>query len=102
MNQNRIDEFFWLFGTVFPIPESEEKKAKFEALTGGVKLEIAIPQMLKIVSTLIQDNQEDAKMWFRFLKQGIDYMTEQSNKLPEVSIPQDEINRLMGIQLKQK
>ena len=34
--------------------------------------------MLKIVSQLIQDNKEDAEMWFRFFKEGIDYMTEES------------------------
>jgi len=100
MNKNRIDEFFWLFGTVFPFPQSQEKRQKFEVLTGGIKLETAIPQMLKIISQLIQDNQNDAEMWFRFFKEGIDYMNETSYNLPEVSIPQEEISRLMRIQLK--
>ena len=100
MNNNRIDEFFWLFGTVFPFPNDSTKKERFEMLTGGVKLETAIPEVLKIISRLIQDNKEDAEMWFRFFRQGIDYMMENSNDLPETTIPQDEINRLMRIQLK--
>ena len=102
MNKLRVDEFFWLLGNVFPMPESPEKKAKFEALTGGVKLETAIPQMLKIVSQLLLDNEEQAELWFRFFREGIDYMNEESNQLPEVGYPREEIERLMRIQLKQK
>jgi len=101
LNHNRIDEFFWLFGIVFPIPQDIKKKAKFDALVNG-KMETIIPQFIHILSQLIKDNEKDAEMWFRFLSEGVDYMTEKSNQLPETSIPQEEINRLMEIQLKRK
>ena len=99
MNHNRIDEFFWLFGIVFPIPEDPKRKEKFDLLVGG-KIENIIPQFIHILSQLIKDNEKDAEMWFRFLSEGVDYMTEKTNELPDTSIPQEEITKLMRIQLK--
>ena len=99
MNEKRIDEFFWLFGLVFPIPEDSKKKLQFDALVGG-KIEKVIPQFIHMLSQLIKDNEEKSEMWFTFLRQGIDYMQEKSSKLPDVDYPQEEIDRLMRIQLK--
>ena len=71
MNHNRIDEFFWLFGLVFPIPTDPKKKEQFDALVGG-KIESVIPQFIHILSQLIKDNEKESEMWFRFLSQGVE------------------------------
>jgi len=99
MNQNRIDEFFWLFGLVFPIPQDSKKKEQFDALVGG-KIEKVMPQFIHMLGQLIKDNEEKSQMWFTFLNQGIQYMQEKSNKLPDVDYPQEEIEKLMRIQLR--
>jgi len=99
LDDSRIDETFWLFGLVFPIPNDSKKKAQFDALVGG-KVEKIIPQFIHMLSRLIKDNPQTAEMWFDFVSQGIAYMKGESDKLPDVDYPQEEINRLMRIQLK--
>lgn len=99
LDDSRIDEVFWLFSLVFPIPSDSKKKTQFDALVGG-KVEKIIPQFIHMLSQLIKDNPQTAEMWFDFVSQGISYMKKESNKLPDVEYPQDEIEKLMRIQLK--
>ena len=35
LDNTKIEQFFWLFGLVFPIPQDSKKKAQFDALVGG-------------------------------------------------------------------
>lgn len=99
LDNNRIDETFWLFGLVMPIPEDDSKKKALEGIVGG-KLETVIPQFMKMLGLMIKQNHETAEMWIKFVSESLDYIQKKSDKLPEVDIPQEEINRLIRIQRK--
>ena len=87
LDDSRINEFFDMLGWVFPIPDDPKKIAQIEALTGGQKLHNIIPQMINVVKIMIKDNKEASEMWFRFFKQGIDFMDGTSNHPPEIQMP---------------
>ena len=99
LDDSRVDEAFWLFGLVFPMTEDSKKKAQFDALFGG-NIEKIIPQFIHMLSQLIKDNPQTAEMWFDFVSQSISYMKKESDKLPDVEYPQEQIEKLMRIQLK--
>ncbi len=99
LDDSRVDETFWLFGLVMPIPQDDSKKKALEAIIGG-KLETIVPQFMKMLSLMIKDNHDAAEMWISFVSESLDYIQGKSNKLPDVDYPQEEINRLMRIQRK--
>ena len=60
------------------------------------------PQMINVVKIMIKDNKEDSEMWFRFFKQGIDFMDATSNSSCEIEMPAgfDTMKKVQGIQNK--
>jgi len=96
LDNSRIDKAFWLVGYVLPIPEDDAKKKALEAIVGG-KLETIIPQFMKMLSLMIKENHETSEMWIQFFTQLLRYINGESDDMPEVNIPQEEINKIWTI-----
>ncbi|QMU53530.1 MAG: hypothetical protein GKS07_10980 [Nitrosopumilus sp.] len=96
LNNSRVEKIFWMFGHIMPLPQDDAKKKALEGIIGG-KLETIVPQFMKLLSLMIKENPEVAEMWFEFFSQSVSYIREDSDEMPEVSIPQEEINRIWTV-----
>lgn len=96
LDNSRIDKIFWLFGAVLPIPENDSRKKALEAVVGG-KLEVIIPQFMKLLSLMLKENPEAAEMWFTFFSQSIAYIKNESDKMPDNSMTEEELERFWKI-----
>ena len=102
LQDNGINEFFDVLSRVVPIPNDPKKIAQIEALTGGQKLEKIIPQFINIFKLMVKQNKDSSEMWFRFFKQGIDFMDGTTNHPPDIEMPSgyDTMKKVQEIQKK--
>ena len=88
LDDSRINEFFDVSSWVLPVPNDPKKIAQIEALTGGQKLEKIIPQFINVFKLMVKQNKETSEMWFRFFRQGIDFMDGTRNMPPDIEMEQ--------------
>ena len=86
---------FWLFGMVLPLEGAQNKEVIKNTFGHGI--EEIIPDLMIILSQYCERNPEQFESYLQFFIEAIAYMTEETNKHPEIDMDYEEYQRAMKI-----
>lgn len=97
LNLNRLDEALFLFGSIMPLGSLEKQAKLAKAMNMNISIDSAIAILMRSIHTMMKTDPASALGYLDFIKQGIEYVFEMRDSLPEVDSSDEVLMKKMEI-----